>query len=399
MQGTLGLLQGVVLEEGARLGQVGRFGGDEFCLLLTGLNPNRQEATVTAMALAREIQHNLNQPFSLNGEQFKLSACIGVSLFPEYRDTPLDVLRRANTALHYAKQQGNAQTTIFDSSLDELNKQRFAVEYELRQGITTGQLRLYLQSQVDAEGHLVAAETLVRWQHPQRGLVPPVEFIPIAEESGLIGKLGMQVLDKACGMVARLRRRGMDLTCSVNLSLRQFLEFNLVEDIPRVLAAHGLPNSAIRLEITESLVAHSDAELALAMTELHRLGFEFMLDDFGTGHSSLYRLQSLPFQTLKIDRSFVVPLERGDDVMVRTVKDLAEQLSLQVVAEGVETQVELDQLLHLGVHRIQGFLVARPMSDPALMHWLATSSYETQGGDGNGFGPMVNAVSATVGPG
>ena len=381
------------LSQAVRQGDiVARLGGDEFAVLLQNV---QREAVA---AFSQRILEHLRQPFTHNDMQVATTGSVGLA-FCDGVSGPTELLRNADLAMYQAKQQGRDSCATFNDTLKTEAQRRNRLEQALKQAVAEDGIQVVYQPVVDmAARRVVSIEALARWTLDGEP-VTPAEFIPIAEESGLIGKLGMQVLDKACGMVARLRRRGMDLTCSVNLSLRQFLEFNLVEDIPRVLAAHGLPNSAIRLEITESLVAHSDAELALAMTELHRLGFEFMLDDFGTGHSSLYRLQSLPFQTLKIDRSFVVPLERGDDVMVRTVKDLAEQLSLQVVAEGVETQVELDQLLHLGVHRIQGFLVARPMSDPALMHWLATSSYETQGGDGNGFGPMVNAVSATVGPG
>ncbi|WP_460505596.1 putative bifunctional diguanylate cyclase/phosphodiesterase [Hydrogenophaga soli] len=347
---------------------VARLGGDEFAVLLQNV---QREAVA---GFSQRILEHLRQPFTHNDMQVATTGSVGLA-FCDGVSGPAELLRNADLAMYQAKQQGRDSCATFNDALKTEAQRRNRLEQALKQAVVEDGIQVVYQPVVDMVAQrVVSIEALARWSLDGEA-VSPAEFIPIAEESGLIGKLGMQVLDKACGMVARLRRRGVDLPCSVNLSLRQFLEFNLVEDIPRVLASHGLPHSAVRLEITESLVAHSDAELALAMTELHRQGFEFMLDDFGTGHSSLYRLQALPFQTLKIDRSFVVPLDRGDDVMVRTVKDLAEQLNLQVVAEGVETQVELDHLLRLGVHRIQGFWVARPMSDPALLHWLASSPY------------------------
>jgi len=206
--------------------------------------------------------------------------------------------------------------------------------------------------------------------------VSPTEFIPIAEESGLIGRLGMQVLERSCAMVARLRLQGRYVPCSVNLSLRQFQEFNLVEDVPRVVFSHGLPASAIRLEVTESLVETSPDSLVQTMHTLKGMGFAFLLDDFGTGHSSLYRLRSLPFHTLKVDRSFVLLLDRGDEVMVRTVTELAREFDLHIIAEGVESQTQIETLVRLGITRVQGFVVARPLSDSALVQWLATSGYD-----------------------
>jgi EAL domain-containing protein (putative c-di-GMP-specific phosphodiesterase class I) len=217
-------------------------------------------------------------------------------------------------------------------------------------------------------------------------VISPAEFIPIAEENGLIGRLGMQVVDRSCTLLARLGALGHDISCSVNLSVRQFTEFNLAEDVPRRVAAHGLAPSALRLEVTESLVADAESAIVDTMHALHALGFDFLLDDFGTGHSSLHRLQHLPFQTLKVDRSFVAPLQHGDQVMVRTVVDLAKALRLEVVAEGVETPEQLLSLLELGVTHLQGYLLARPMSDEALV--LGLETLKRQGGEAS---PQVAA--------
>lgn len=350
---------------------VARLGGDEFAVLLQ----NVQREAVDAFS--DRIMDHLRQPFARNDIQVATTGSAGLA-FCDGVSGPAELIRNADLAMYQAKQQGRDLCAHFNDMLKVEVQRRNRLEQALRLAVQEDAIQVVFQPVVDMMSkQVVGIEALARWSIDGEA-VSPSEFIPIAEECGVIGKLGMQILEKSCDMVARLRQRGLFLACSVNLSARQFQDGNLVEELPRLVAAHGLPASAIRFEITESMVAVSDTELALAMTDLNQLGFEFQLDDFGTGHSSLYRLQALPFQTIKIDRSFVTPLERGDEVMVRTVKDLARQLNLLVVAEGVETQVQLQHLLDLGVQRIQGFLVARPMSDAALLHWLATSPYSCQ---------------------
>jgi len=347
---------------------VARLGGDEFAVLLQNVQRDAVDA------FSDRIMEHLRQPFARNDIQVATTGSAGLA-FCDGVSGPAELMRNADLAMYQAKQQGRDVCAHFNDVLKVEVQRRNRLEQALRLAVSEDGIQVVFQPVVDMLAQqVVGIEALARWSLDGEA-VSPVEFIPIAEECGLIGRLGMQILEKSCDMVVRLRQRGWQVACSVNLSARQFQDGNLVEDFAQLVAAHGLPTHAIRFEITESLVARSDTELALAMTDLNQLGFEFQLDDFGTGHSSLYRLQALPFQTIKIDRSFVTPLERGDEVMVRTVKDLARQLNLLVVAEGVETHVQLQHLLDLGVHRIQGFLVARPMSDAALLHWLATSPY------------------------
>lgn len=349
---------------------VARLGGDEFAVLLQSV----PRETVDDMA--QHILSNMRVPLTHGELQVATTGSVGLA-FCDGASAPAELLRNADLAMYQAKQQGRDICAHFNDALKVEAQRRNKLEQALRLAVRDGGIQVVFQPVVDvASKQVVGMEALARWSLDGEA-IPPSEFIPIAEETGLIGKLGMQVLDRSCAMVARLRTLGHDLSCSVNLSLRQFVDHDLVEDVPRVVFAHGLPASSIQLEITESLVVQSEASLVLAMKALHQMGFEFLLDDFGTGQSSLYRLQSLPFQTLKIDRSFVVPLERGDEVMVRTVKGLAHTLNLKVVAEGVETQTQLDALQALGVRRIQGFLVARPMSDTALLHWLSTTPYSS----------------------
>ncbi len=351
---------------------VARVGGDAFAVLLQSV----QRESVDEFS--QRILANMRVPLTHGELQVATTGSVGLA-FCDGVSGPAELLRNADLAMSQAKQLGRDVCAQFNDALRVEAQRRNKLEQALRLAVRDDAIQVVFQPVVDVSSNrVVGMEALARWSLDGEA-VPPAEFIPVAEETGLIGKLGMQVLDRSCAMVARLRDLGHDLPCSVNLSLRQFVDYNLVEDVPRVVFAHGLPASSIRLEITESLVAHSEASLVLAMSELHKLGFEFQLDDFGTGQSSLYRLQALPFQTIKIDRSFVVPLERGDEVMVRTVKELARELNLHVVAEGVETQTQLDTLRTLGVHRIQGFIIARPMSDAALLHWLATTSYKSRG--------------------
>jgi diguanylate cyclase (GGDEF)-like protein len=347
---------------------VARLGGDEFAILLhEGYRESVDE-------FVQRILSNIRVPLTHAELEVATSGSIGLA-FCDGVASSAELLRNADLAMYQAKQQGRDICAHFNEDYKVEAQRRNMVEQALRLAVRDNAIQVVFQPVVDVVSQrVVGIEALARWSLDGEAIAPS-EFIPIAEEIGLIGKLGLQVLERSCAMVAHLRALGHHVPCSVNLSMRQFVDSNLVVDVPRIVFAHGLPAASIRLEITESLVAQSDAALTLAMTDLYRLGFEFLLDDFGTGHSSLYRLQTLPFQTIKIDRSFVIPLERGDDVMVRTVRELARDLNLQVVAEGVETQTQLDQLVALDVHRIQGYLIARPMSDAALLHWMSTTSY------------------------
>jgi diguanylate cyclase (GGDEF)-like protein len=344
---------------------VARIGGDEFALLLYGIQRPH------AMELATRLLSNLRVPLVHHELQVTTTASMGLA-FSDGAGSASDLMRNADLAMYQAKQRGRNVWVVFNEGLQVDAQRQSRLVQSLRLALDQGALQVVYQPVVDVlNNRVVSVEALARWSLDGEA-ISPVEFIPLAEEHGLIGQLGMQVMERACGVLADLRAKGHELTCSVNLSLRQFSEPDLPQVLARAVASHGLPTSAIRLEITESMVADSEPAVLGAMRELHDLGFSFLLDDFGTGQSSLHRLQALPFQTIKIDRSFVVPLQHGDQLMVRTVIDLARALNMDVVAEGVETPVQLAQLLELGVTHIQGFLTARPMSDAALEAWLLT---------------------------
>ena len=321
--------------------------------------------------MADKIHTALHQPFSIGGEEITVTTSIGITLFPEIPDeVPDHILRRADTALHRAKRAGGNQIAFFETDMGESAEQRFRVERELRRAIPAGELRLYFQPQVDAQGHLAGAEALVRWQHPERGLVPPGVFIPIAEESDLIVDLGVWVLSESCRLMAREDMAGYPLRLSVNLSPRHFRQKGFVPWLRDLLSATGADPTHLTLEVTEGLMIDNINDVVAKMNELTAMGIHFSLDDFGTGYSSLAYLKRLPIHELKIDKSFVqdAPTDPNDAALVETILAVARHMHLKVVAEGVETE-EQAAFLNARANLIhQGYLYGRP--EPAET-WMA----------------------------
>lgn len=350
---------------------VARIGGDEFALLLQG------QGREPFLLLARRVLDSVRVPLSRDGVHVSTSASLGLA-FSDAAHTPSDLLRHADLAMHQAKRHGRNTLVVFEAPLLRDAERRSRLLQALRRTLDADGMDVAYQPVVDVVAHrVVSMEALARWTLDGEA-VSPAEFIPLAEEAGLIGTLGMQVLTRSCVALSQLRAAGHELTCSVNLSIRQFSEMDLLREVPALVAAHGLPVSAIRLEITESMVGEPTHTMLGTLHALHGLGYVFLLDDFGTGQSSLHRLQTLPIHTIKIDRSFVLPLDRGDQVMVKSVIALAQALHMEVVAEGVDSEVQLEQLVALGVSRIQGYLTARPMRLADLQAWLLTA--REQGG-------------------
>jgi diguanylate cyclase (GGDEF)-like protein/PAS domain S-box-containing protein len=365
-----------LLREGDTLA---RMGADEFAILLPDLNHSAEQASRHTLSVAEKIHAALRRPLSIGGvkssetkiETFTVTASIGITLFPEARnETPDDILRRADNALHQAKEGGGNQTAFFESDMGEAAEKRFQLERELRLAIPAGELRLYLQPQLTAAGALAGAEVLVRWQHPERGLVSPNDFIPVAEESDLIVDLGAWVFTEACNLMAQQALAGHSLRLSVNLSPRHFRQKSFVPWLRDLIAATGADPTHLMLEVTEGLMIDNINDVVAKMNELTTMGFHFSLDDFGTGYSSLAYLKRLPIHELKIDKSFVqdAPTDPDDAALVETILAVAQHMHLKVVAEGVETAEQAAFLNARATVIHQGYFYGRP--EPAET-WIA----------------------------
>jgi diguanylate cyclase (GGDEF)-like protein len=337
-----------------------RVGSNAFTLLLMDVGGAAEVA-----AIAQRLTDALARPQVVAGNELTLTASIGMALFPRDADHVEALLGHAEQALYAAKAAGRAQHGFFDEAMNAQAGARLARESELRRAIAEGELRLHFQPKMDAlSGRMVGAEALVRWQHPQRGLLLPGDFIPLAEETGLIVPLGDWVMRSACETLMHWRKLRLSaLPLSINLSAPSFLQDGLVAQLDALLQSCGLQAGQLTIEVTESLLMQ---DLGRTVKRLHALrdrGFKLSLDDFGTGYSSLSYLKRFPIDELKIDRSFVQDIQRGgkDSALVASIIALGGLLDLRVVAEGVETAAQSDLLLAQGCHQQQGYLFARPM--------------------------------------
>lgn len=350
---------------------VTRTGGDEFVVLLRGLAVSKDEAMAQAQSQAERLRQAMWQPFDISGGTHQVHISIGVTLLGQPGQSPDDVLREADTALYRAKASGRNRVVFFEPSMQAELRERLQLEADLQAAVALGQLGTAVQSQVNAQGQVVGAEMLMRWVHPQRGVMPPAQFIPLAEETGLIVPMGDWMLEQACQLALQLEARGSDIPLSVNISARQFRHAGFEARLLSILDAHGVAPRRLVLEVTESLLI-ADLETTVAsMNRLASLGFEFSVDDFGTGYSSLAYLKRLPLHELKIDRSFVdgLPGDANDAALVTLILSMSAALKLRVVAEGVETPEQAAFLQAHQCHAMQGFLYSRPLS-PA--DWLNT---------------------------
>lgn len=352
-----------------------RMSADEFAILLQCSQGASKTMAALAQDLADKVHIALKFPLRVGSEEIPITCSLGIALFPlNPDDLPGDVLRRANTAMHRAKRNGGNQSLVFEQAMMSEVEKRFQIERELHAAIADGQLRLYLQSQVNASGAIVGAEALVRWQHPERGLIHPASFIPIAEETDLIVDVGIWVLTESCKILAQDEMLGHPVRLSVNISPRHFGQPGFVAGIRRILADTGADSSHLTLEITEGLLVNDINDVIAKMTELAALGIHFSLDDFGTGYSSLTYLKRLPIQELKIDKIFVqdAPSNQDNAALVETILAVAKHMQLNVVAEGVETREQAAFLKTRAEVIYQGYLFGKP--EPAqdwLLHMAA----------------------------
>jgi diguanylate cyclase (GGDEF)-like protein len=355
---------------------IARLGGDEFAILLEDVKDHKAPTSV-----ADRLTAELQQPFLVEGREVVITVSIGIAISTARRMTPEDILRDADLAMYHAKGKGKARYEIFDKSMNAPAQERMDLELDLRNAVARGEFVLHYQPIVELpSGRITEVEALVRWKHPQRGLLFPGDFVGLSEETGLIVPLGRWVLHEACRQTRQwqLASPATKLAISVNLSARQLQQPGLVEEIGAVLRETRLDAGSLRLEITETVVMH-DAPTTLAKLEaLKALGVQLAIDDFGTGYSSLGYLKRFPVDTLKIDRSFVKGIggDAEDSAIVRAVITVAKSLNLSVTAEGIETAEQLEHLRSLGCDHGQGYFFAKPLTSdrvPALL--LATSPW------------------------
>jgi len=349
---------------------VARLGGDEFVVLIGQLGHDLEAGARHARAVADKVREVLEQPYDINGTLYASSGSIGITLFPKADEGVDDLLREADTAMYRAKSAGRNRIAFFEPEMQAEVEDRLALEQDLKEAVGSDQISVHVQPQFDADGAEVGGELLLRWWHPKRGNVSPAQFIPIAEDTGLILPMGEFVIRQACEALVQMLAVGRVLPLSVNVSPRQFRRDDFVEQVRAVLANTGAPASALVFEVTEGLLIDDWTGAQARMSELVQLGIRFSIDDFGTGYSSLAYLRKLPLFELKIDRSFVrdIPNDPGDTSIVETILSMARNLKLRVVAEGVETREQADFLVAAGCPVLQGFLFARPQP---LTDWLA----------------------------
>jgi len=356
---------------------VGRLGGDEFVLMLDDLSEVPEEAAAQAKAVGEKILFTISQPYLLDNRVCRSSASIGISVFGDRRDNSNEVLQQADIAMYQAKAAGRNTMRFFAPALQAAVNARAVLEEDLRQAIRACQFVLYYQPQID-RNRLVGAEALVRWNHPWRGILPPGDFIPLAEETGLILPLGRWVLESACAQIAAwaASRQTAQLSIAVNISARQFRQPDFVEQVLSALDRTGANPYNLKLELTESMLVENIQEVIDKMTELKLHGLRFSLDDFGTGYSSLAYLKRLPLDQLKIDRSFIrdILVDESSAAIAQTIVSLSRAMGLPVIAEGVETAEQREFLTRIGCHAFQGFLFSRPLPLAEFeSQWLSNS--------------------------
>jgi diguanylate cyclase (GGDEF)-like protein len=351
---------------------VARFGGDEFAIAAADIS-QQEDAT----RIAARVAEQLAAPFSLSGQEVYVTSSIGIALNRSEHDRPESLLRDADTAMYKAKVNGKSRFELFSQDMQQQTTERLRLETDLRRAFERGELQLHYQPVVDLPSRrIVEVEALLRWEHPRRGFVSPTEFIPVAEDSGLITPIGRWVLAQACRQ-GRIWRDELGPAApkkvSVNLSARQFSS-GLVREIQRLLGESGLGPDGLKLEITEGVLMRSEASTFAILQELKELGIDLALDDFGVGYSSLAYLKRFPFSSLKIDRTFVQRIGRDpeDAAIIRAIVTIARTLRMHIVGEGIETVDQYDRLLSVGCDRGQGYYFARPMPVHAVGEVLRT---------------------------
>jgi diguanylate cyclase (GGDEF)-like protein/PAS domain S-box-containing protein len=355
---------------------VARLGGDEFVILLEELSEPGRVATVAGKILSAIIK-----PFQMLGQEFRVTASIGISIYPEDGQDEQTLMKKADIAMYHAKEEGKNNFQFHSERMDTHSFERLALESSLRRALERNEFQVHYQAKMDfATGQMTGMEALIRWQHPDLGMVSPVQFIPIAEETGLIVPIGKWVLRTACLQNKAWQKEGLPpLSVAVNLSARQFADENLLADVTSILNETGMNAAFLELEITESMIMHNVDKAVQTLTKLKTLGIRLSIDDFGTGYSSLSNLKRFPIDTLKIDRSFIrdLPGDSEDKAITRAIIAMGKSLNMTLVAEGVETQEQAEFLRAHACDQFQGYYFSRPVDKDKFAELLRSRVPET----------------------
>lgn len=350
---------------------VARLGGDEFVIILENLSEQAIEAATLTEVITNKMLTALNAPYQLGLLPYNNTPSIGITLFEGHTQAVEELLKQADIAMYQSKKKGRNHISFFDPKMQASVNDRVAMESALHIALTEKQFCLYYQPQTDQDGRVIGAEALIRWYQPQRGdYISPTDFIPLAEETGLILAIGQWVLESACELLNHWKDNELtrDLELAVNVSARQFHQAYFVDSVKSALRDYAVNPRLLKLELTESMLLDNVEETITIMMALKEIGVQFSLDDFGTGYSSLQYLRRLPINQLKIDQSFVrdIAVDNSSKVIVRTIIAMAQTLNLNVIAEGVETEEQKQLLLESGCRFYQGYLFGKPLPRESL---------------------------------
>ncbi|OIQ76252.1 phytochrome-like protein cph2 [mine drainage metagenome] len=362
------LLQQVAkrLESCVREGDtVARLGGDEFVVMLEGLSEQYPAAAAQTETIGEKILDTITRPYQFASHEYRSTSSIGATLFKAHDLSTDELLKQADIAMYQAKKAGRNALRFFDPEMQDTISTRVELESALRTALKKQQFQLHYQIQVDGSRRPLGAEALIRWQHPERGLVSPAQFIPLAEETGMILSIGQWVLETACAQLEVWQKNALtrDLVLAVNVSAKQFRQADFVSQVHAAVQRHTINPQLLKLELTESMLLENIEDIIATMNSLKEIGIQFSLDDFGTGYSSLQYLKRLPLNQLKIDQSFVRDLatDSNDKAIVRTIIAMAQSLNFDVIAEGVETEAQCSFLGQHGCLAYQGYLFGKPV--------------------------------------
>ena len=349
-----------------KTGHIARVGGDEFCILYANIAGTDESGRNLAVELARTVLSEIENPHCINKRTISVSSSIGIVIFNSDTGNSDTIISMGSAALKKSKQLGRNTLHFYEKSMATEMEQRLNLDLEMRSALQDNQFELYLQKQVDAEGNLIGAETLIRWNHPEKGLISPAAFIPMAEESGFIVTLSDWILSQACEMIKQLQKKKIitaNQHLAVNLSAKQFHQADFVSRVVSILDRTGVSPSNLELEITEGTLLADIDDTISKIIRLKELGIRFSIDDFGTGYSSLAYLKRLPVDRIKIDRAFVMNVDNSPDdaAIINIILSMANHFNLKVIAEGVETESEFKLLKQMGCKEFQGFLFHTPM--------------------------------------